>query len=176
MATHERLWFGSTVAPLLRGLPETTAQAVKALGVDGAGSCNVETFKRLLEVVGAHAAPDRPVFEQQRLLAHGVMQAFLDGVVGRALAQVVRLVHPRFSLSRMNGTFRLLTNYLEVKVVEMGEGRAVLTFTPVDGLTGWLLGLCQSSGETLRSATATSQVSVLRDDGVTATLLFEWTL
>jgi uncharacterized protein (TIGR02265 family) len=176
MATHERLWFGSLVAPLLRDLPEATAQAVKALGVDGVGACNVATFRQLLEVVGAHAAPGQPVFEQQRLLAHGVMQAFLDGVVGRALAQVVRLVHPRFSLSRMHRTFRLITNYLEVKVVEMGEGRAVLTFTPAEGLTGWLLGLCQSSGEKLRSATATSQVTVLSDDGVTATLLFEWTL
>ena len=176
MATHERLWFGSVVAPLLHDLPASSAQEVKALGVDGHAPCDVATFRRLLEVLGPDAAPGQSPFEQQRALGHRCIHTYLDSMVGRALAQVVRLVHPRFSLSRMNGTFRLIANYLEVKVVEMGEGRAVLTFSPAEGLTGWLLGICQASGEKLRTANATSRVSVLDDDGVTATLLFEWTL
>jgi uncharacterized protein (TIGR02265 family) len=178
----ERLWFRNAIEGLfVRDLKDVLTPSVRAeLGALGFDleklrpAYPVPTFRKALEVVAPLVAPGLTPFEQQVELGHRLTRGYFDTLLGHAVAKFVAMVGPERGLSRLGRNFRGLTNYLDVKVLEQGKGTARVSFSPVDGLTGLLLGISDASGVLLRKRDATSKVSLISDDGTEALMRFEW--
>lgn len=179
---HERLWFRDAVEGLfirnLKGaIGLTQANELKRLGLDLERllpAYPVATFRAALDVVGPLVAPTGTPMEQQIELGRRITRGYFDTLLGRPLAKIMGLVGPDRGITRIGRSYRNLTNYLDARLLEKGIGRARVSFSPVEGLTGFILGINQESGALLANAGQTTKVSVLSDDGVEALMQFEW--
>lgn len=181
---NERLWFRDAVEGLfIRNLKSviglTEAKELKRLGVDLERllpAYPVATFRAALEVVGPLVAPNGTPMERQIELGRRITRGYFDTLLGRPMAKMMGLVGPDRGITRIGRSFRNLTNYLDARLLEKGVGEARVSFSPVEGLTGFLLGINQESGALLSPANETTRVSVLSDDGVEALMKFEWSV
>lgn len=178
----ERLWFQNAVEGLfvrdLRGVLTKEHRAeLKRLGIDLERllpAYPVDTFRRGLELVAPLVAPNQPAFEQQRELGRRLTRGYFDTLLGQALAKIAGLVGPARGLSRIDRNFRSITNYLDVKVIEQQARSASVSFTPVDGLSGLLLGIAQASGNLLERPGQSTSVTLVTDVDDRAVMRFEW--
>ena len=91
------------------------------------------------------------------------------------MSTMMALVGPDRGITRIARSFRSLTNYLDARLLEQRVGSARVSFSPVEGLTGLLLGINQESGVLLSSAKRRTNVTLESDDGTAALMRFEWT-
>ncbi len=180
----EHLWFRDAVEGLyLRDLKDVLQPAHRAqlasLGIHLnklQPAYPVAIFRAGLAVVGPLVAPNGTPFEQQLELGRRLTRGYFDTFVGRAMSKMMALVGPARGITRIARSFRSLTNYLDARLLEQQVGSARVSFSPVEGLTGLLLGINQESGVLLSSAKQRTNVTVESDDGSEALMRFEWTL
>jgi uncharacterized protein (TIGR02265 family) len=132
------------------------------------------TLRAALLVVGPLVAPERSDFEQQVELGRRLTRGYFDTLLGRAMSKMMRLVGPDRGITRIGRSFRTLTNYLDARLLEKRAGYGRVSFSPVEGLAGLLLGINQETGVLLSSPGMHTHVSLLSNDGTEAVLQFEW--
>ncbi len=180
----ERLWYRDAVEGLfIRELQDVLEPAhraqLKSLGLDLSRllpAYPVATFRAGLELVGPLVAPNQPPLEQQLELGRRLTRGYFDTFLGRAMSKMMAMVGPDRGITRIGRSFRSLNNYVDARLLEHHAGSARVSFSPVEGLTGLLLGINQESGVLLSSNKRRTRVTLDSDDGTQALMRFEWTL
>lgn len=178
----ERLWFRDALEGLfIRDLKDVLRPAhvtgLQSLGINLSRllpAYPVATFRAGLELVGPLVAPNQSPFDQQLELGRRLTRGYFDTFLGRAMSKVMALVGPDRGITRIARSYRSLTNYLDARLLEKNPGSARVSFSPVEGLTGLLLGINQESGVLLSGEKLSTHVTLISDDGVEAFLRFEW--
>ncbi|MFZ5446774.1 MAG: DUF2378 family protein [Myxococcota bacterium] len=175
----QRVWFREAIDGLFnRGLkdvmtPELRGQLREA-GIDLGHlqlTYPVEVFMRGLELAGDVVRPGESRFEQQRELGRRFLLGYFDTPLGRALATLQRLTGPEAGLRRLPHAWRQVTNYVRTRLVSLEKGRAVLTYEPMAGLAGFVLGMGVETFTQLHRQPLRVEV---REEGDVVHALVEW--
>jgi uncharacterized protein (TIGR02265 family) len=180
---NERLWFRDAIEGLyLRDLKDILKPdhhaSLRERGIDLSKllpAYPVATFRAGLEVVGPLVAPNQSPFDQQLELGRRLTRGYFDTFLGRALSRVMAMVGPDRGITRIGRSFRSFSNYIDARLLDQKVGGARVSFSPLEGLTGLLLGVNQESGVLLSSAGKRTDVSLESEDGEQAIFRFEWT-
>lgn len=139
--------------PLLPGYPAALWPKVMAL--------TAKTLYPGLEVQQAYAR-----------LGRRFIDAYFSTVLGGAVALMMRVVGPMRALGRLERSLRSAGNYQQTRFTPRGERQAELWISDVNGVSGWFVGM--TSGAARHFGLEHERVTVLHDDGRSATFLLEW--
>ena len=104
-----------------------------------------ERWWSLLELTAERIAPGKPRGQNMELIGREMVRAFADGLVGRGLFMVLRIMGPRRAVLRMAENFRTADNFSSVSVREIGPRHLEVAYTPVAGMPELVLGILSES-------------------------------
>ena len=181
MAVAEQLVFPQTVEGLfVRGLAREMTPGLKArlreagLDLDRplAAGYRAADFARWIRLAAEALYPGESEEQALRRMGRHFFVGYMDTLMGRALAPVLRVIGPRRTLERMERNFRSGTNYIEVRTETNGPAEVVLHFNDVHGLPGYYAGIAEQ-GAGLTGAKGTT-VEVLPAPAPRCALRVRW--
>ena len=178
----ERFWFQNSIEGLyVRGLGKLLGPAEKAalarvgLRVDQLQPAYSEaTVLAALRVVGPVVLPNGTWEQQLHRLGVLTVVGYVDTVLGRALAGMLRVVGPERGIGWLDRNMRSLTNYLNVRVlsVSRGERTADIEVAPVGELAHFLVGIFDGSGSLQSDGGA--RATLVSHDGERCIVRLKW--
>lgn len=152
MDTEEQLVFAQTVEGLfVRGLAAAMTPALKTrlreagLDLDRplAVGYRAADFTRWVRLASESLYPEVPAEEALRRIGRHFFDGYMDTLMGKALAPVMRVLGPRRTLQRMERNFRSGSNYVEVRTEVAGPAEVLLHFNEVHGIPGYYAGIIE---------------------------------
>ncbi len=147
-------------------------ERVKRTGIDPTAKLlpayPATTWAACARALAAELYPGLDELEATRLLARGTVDAFADGLVGRAMFGLLKLIGADRIARRMTQNFRTGANFIDTRLTRICEEPLTneLWFNDVSGLPGFYLGLLQ--GGMHHSSGNTYRIELVRSDGVEA--------
>lgn len=121
------------------------ALAGKGIDVNKPRDLPRERWWALLELTAERIAPGRTRAENMELIGREMVRAFADGLVGRGLFMLLRIMGPRRAMLRTAENFRAADNFSSASVREVGKHHLELVYTPVAGMPELVLGILAES-------------------------------
>lgn len=135
----ERVVFSATFESLFRVLgPEVLAKLVPTLSAEGIDPLHLNpayamtTWVKVVRASLPLFAPGATEDEALSQLAERVVASYGEGLVGKALFGVLKVLGPRRALERTTRNFRTTNNYAESKVTHLGGNSFELWMNEVD--------------------------------------------
>ena len=104
-----------------------------------------ESWWALLELTAERIMPGRPREQNLELIGREMVRAFADGLVGRGLFMLLKIMGPRRAVLRTAENFRTADNFSSVSVREVSRNHLELAYTPVAGMPELVLGILSES-------------------------------
>lgn len=116
---------------------------LRALGVDVSRpkEVNLATWVALLRACAKKMSPGAPEDEALEQVGREMMQGYSEGLVGRAMTIVLKLIGPRRSLLRMMENYATADNMTTVKVVEVTPTTMELEFNSTGDMPTYVRGI-----------------------------------
>jgi uncharacterized protein (TIGR02265 family) len=176
----EKVFFGDAVAGLyLRGLGEQVTSelrdGLRELGIDLSRpllpAYPAATFAagidRVAQLLFANVARD----EAHYRIGHITVRGFVQGAVGEAMFEHLKVLTPERSVQRMARNLRGAMNFIEVGWRPAGPASFELDLNNVVGMPGFFRGLVE--GGSMAAGRSHPSVTVVRHEPPGATLLFK---
>jgi uncharacterized protein (TIGR02265 family) len=176
----ERLWFQNSIEGLFvraigaqLGAAEKAALAKAGLRVDQMLPAYSEpVVLACLRIVGPVVLPNGTWEEQQHELGVRAVRGYFDTMLGKALAQLLRLVGPERGIARLDRSLRSITNYLNARVIARGNRSADVQVEPVGPLLHFIIGIFQ--GSSMLQSEGKAKAELLSHDGETCVVRLSW--
>jgi uncharacterized protein (TIGR02265 family) len=147
----ERLIFPTLFESLERRLgpqfgPQTRA-ALKAQGVDMnklPPAIPAVQAVNGLRIIAAHAWPEENATEQLRKLGYEAIIGWSDGLLGRAVTGMLKVIGPRRTLNRLDRAFATADNFSHATTEFLGEADARVTVNDVSGIPPYWQGIFEA--------------------------------
>jgi uncharacterized protein (TIGR02265 family) len=145
---------------------------LKALGVDASrpAELKLETWLALLKASARRLGPDRSEDDALEDVGREMLRGYIDGLVGRALFTVLRLIGPRRALLRMAENFHTADSITSVTARELGPSSIELEFKPVFGIPTYTRGVLLEALVLLRAKDAKVEFKDLPTDATLFTV------
>ena len=176
--TGHRLVFARTFEVLkaaARPLSPALAAKLKAVGVDFArpleASYPLPVWGQAMSLVAEELFQGGTVSSRQRQLGRKVFEAYAEGVVGRMVMALARVLGPRRMLERSARDLRSANNYLQLDVHTDAPNRHRLIFEHI-GFPDFCAGLLERAAELAGASQV--QVTIHRTEGEHGEFLVTW--
>nr|WP_228530592.1 MULTISPECIES: DUF2378 family protein [Myxococcaceae] len=152
----EQLIFPQTVEGLfVRGLASKMSPELKGrLREEGldlerplAAGYPAERFARWVRIASEVLYPGLPEEQALRRVGRHFFSGYMDTLMGKALAPLMRVLGPRRTLERMERNFRSGSNYIAVRTEAAGPTEMVLHFNDVHRIPGYFAGVIEQGAE-----------------------------
>ena len=120
---------------------------LKALGFDASRpkETSLPVWIAMLKACAARVSPGLPEVEGLEEVGREMLRGYVDGLVGKALFMVLRLIGPRRALLRMMENYRTADSLTTVKATEKGPTSIELEFNSSFGVPTYIRGLLSES-------------------------------
>jgi uncharacterized protein (TIGR02265 family) len=167
--TGNRLVFARTFEVLkaaARPLSPALASKLKAVGVDFGrpleASYPLPVWGQAMSLIAEELFQGGTVSTRQRQLGRKVLEAYAEGVVGRMVMGLARVLGPRRMLERSARDLRSANNYLQLEVHTDAPNRHRLIFEHI-GFPDFCAGLLERAAELAGASQV--QVTIHRTEG-----------
>ncbi len=156
MASDDRLVFPSLIEGYIKGMgerftPDTRAR-LKAAGL------NVDKLPpavpalemtKYMEIIAEGGWPGEPRIEQLRLLGLSAIRGWKTGLLGAAASQMIRIVGPRRTLTRLDRAFSTTNNFNKATTEFVTDKEALITVNDVQEIPSYWVGIFEAGLEIL---------------------------
>jgi uncharacterized protein (TIGR02265 family) len=167
MNADEQLVFPQTVEGLfVRGLAGAMTPGLRlqlrAAGLDLdrplAAGYPAADFARWVRLASEALYPGMPEEQALRRMGRHFFDGYMDTLMGKALAPVMRVLGPRRTLERMERNFRSGSNYVAVRAETTGPSEVMLHFNEVHRIPGYYAGIIEHGAELTGAKDTTVEV------------------
>lgn len=149
MATGDnKLIFSAAIESLLSvtdGIKPQTRQALAALRMGPPHKVEpaypAKDWATAVKLVGADLFPDDDAFNQQRKVGAAAVTRFSEGLLGKAMFGVARLMGARRSMERMTRNLRTGANFIETRLTVIDEKTSEFWINDVSDVPGFYAGM-----------------------------------
>ena len=181
MSTDPSGWFvyehtveGLFYKALRSRITPAVAERLKALGIDLNGkpkSVPHEQWKKALTLAATELF-EGSLDERYRQLGRAVLQRYEETLMGKPVVGLMRLLGPKRILNRINSTLRSGNNYIEAKLVEVGDRLHEGEINECNGNPNYVAGVIEQG---LMISGAKDPKVVVKDfDGHRAKFVISW--
>ena len=126
---------------------------LKALGIDASRpkELNLDAWLKLLKASARRLSPGRSEADALEDVGREMLRGYIDGLVGKALFMVLRLVGPRRAMLRMAENFQTADSITSVTARELTATSVELEFRPSFGIPTYTSGVLLEAMGLLRA-------------------------
>ncbi len=155
--TASRVVFAQAIEATLKAVGDQLTPELKAefrsFGLDVDAPLQAaypdEVRRKLLAAVARHLFPGLPPADAHWELGRRFWVGWSSTLVGRATAQILKVIGTTRALKRMTRNFRTGDNHTEVDVVEDGPGDVRLIFNDVIGMPHYFAGIISAGAQAI---------------------------
>jgi uncharacterized protein (TIGR02265 family) len=149
-----------------------SAVELRELGLERARDVDLVTWVKLVKSVAKRMSPGKSEEKALEDVGREMVRGFADGMVGRGLFLVLRLLGPKKALGRMMDNYRTADSMTVIKVTDRGPSEMELEFNSVGGMPTYVAGVLHESLSMLQVAEA--RVDLLPSSLTATRFLVTW--
>ncbi|MFZ5445882.1 MAG: DUF2378 family protein [Myxococcota bacterium] len=132
-----------------------SARELESFQLQRARDVDLETWVKLLKLSAQRLSPHKNEADALEDVGREMLRGYAEGMVGRGLFIVLRLLGPKKALVRMADNYRTADNMTSAKVVDRGPTEVEVEFNSTGGMPTYVRGVISESLVLLDVAGAT---------------------